>query len=166
MVSQDQVYQLVQVLLQEDLLFHLASNVHKLPFETRKDTQIIISLVLRFKNPGVGSQEPPAIHYIVEKRPELIIALCNGYNQRESAMPCGGILREALKHDVIAALILYDEADAHPEPLDVTRIDTTVVASGRGVFWKFFSWIDAGSFEVSADAFNTFRVSVFRIISM
>jgi len=29
--------------------------------------------------------------------------------------------------------------------------------SGNGVFWEFFEWIDRGSFEVSADAFTTFR---------
>ncbi len=29
--------------------------------------------------------------------------------------------------------------------------------SGQGVFWKFFDFIDKGSFEVGADAFTTFR---------
>jgi len=27
------------------------------------------------------------------------------------------------------------------------------------VFWKFFDWIDKSLFEVSTDAFDTFRVS-------
>ena len=52
-------------------------------------------------------------------------------------MPCGGILREALKYDAIAALLLYDEPMEDGKTLD---------------------WIDKGAFEVSADAFNTFRV--------
>jgi len=37
-------------------------------------------------------------------------------------------------------------------------VDPNVPASGRGVFWKFFEWIDKSAFEVTADAFSTFRV--------
>lgn len=74
-------------------------------------------------------------------------------------MPCGGVLREALKHDSICAIILYDEPmdTGRCRPLDV--VDPNVKATGQGVFWKFFEWIDKGAFEVSADAFATFRVS-------
>lgn len=74
-------------------------------------------------------------------------------------MPCGGILKEALKHDAVTALILYDEPSLHGRPLDLGSIDTDQPASGQGVFWKFFGWIDKSLFEVSTDAFDTFRVS-------
>ncbi|KAL1310804.1 hypothetical protein AAFC00_001044 [Neodothiora populina] len=154
-VSPDQVFQLVQFLLTEDLLRLLAENIHRLPFEARKDTQTIISNVLRFKQPGSDSTEPIALQYIITTRPEIIIALCNGYDRRESAMPCGGILKEALKHDAVTALILYDEPSG--PPLDLGSIDTSQPSSGRGVFWKFFEWIDKSLFEVSTDAFDTFR---------
>ncbi|KAJ9667924.1 Hym1p [Coniosporium apollinis] len=153
-VSPEQVYQLVNLLLQEDLLFLLAKDMHRLPFEARKDTQVIFSNAFRYKHPGNNAAEPLALHHIISNRPEIIIALCNGYERRESAMPCGGVLREALKHDAIAALILYDEPGA---PRDLQAIDPSVPSSGEGVFWKFFEWIDKGAFEVSADAFNTFR---------
>lgn len=71
-------------------------------------------------------------------------------------MPCGGILKEALKHDAVTALILYDEPSG--PPLDLGSIDTSQPSSGQGVFWKFFDWIDKSLFEVSTDAFDTFRV--------
>lgn len=73
-------------------------------------------------------------------------------------MPCGGILREALKYDAIAALLLYDEPMEDGKSVDLANVNPDLPSSGNGVFWKFFSWIDKGAFEVSADAFNTFRV--------
>jgi Mo25-like len=73
-------------------------------------------------------------------------------------MPCGGVLREALKYDAIAALILYDEPSPDGKVRELATVDPAVPSSGEGVFWKFFDWIDKGAFEVSADAFNTFRV--------
>ncbi|CAD0092065.1 unnamed protein product, partial [Aureobasidium vineae] len=161
-VSPDQVFQLVNLLVTEDLLRVLAENIHLLPFESRKDTQTIISNVLRYKQPG--EDQPIALQYIITTRPEVIIALCNGYDRRESAMPCGGILKEALKHDAVTALILYDEPSLHGQPLDLGSIDTDQPASGQGVFWKFFDWIDKSLFEVSTDAFDTFRPMVAKYI--
>jgi len=73
-------------------------------------------------------------------------------------MPCGGVLREALKYDAIAALLLYDEPTADGKTRDLASVNPDLPSSGEGVFWKFFDWIDKGAFEVSADAFNTFRV--------
>ena len=152
--SPDQVHQLVQLLLSEDLLYMLANAIHKIPFEARKDTQFIFSNVFRYKIGGAS--EPLAPQYIVTQRPHIMTALCNGYERRESAMPCGSILREAIKIDAMAALILYDES-ADGKPPNLSEVDTTVKSSGRGVFWRFFDWIVKGSFEVCADAFSTFR---------
>lgn len=157
-VSPDQVFQLVNLLVTEDLLRILAVDIHRLPFEARKDTQAIISNVLRFRQPGSTSTEPIALQYVITSRPEIIIALCKGYDRRESAMPCGGILKEALKHDAVSALILYNEPSHEGQPLDLGSIDTSQPSSGQGVFWQFFEWIDKSMFEVGADAFDTFRV--------
>ncbi|KAF2218459.1 Mo25-like protein [Elsinoe ampelina] len=155
--SPDQVFQLCNLLVKEDLLRLLTENIHRLPFEARKDTQAIVSNVFRFKQPGDTSTEPVALQYVIANRPEIIIALCQGYDKRESAMPCGGILKEALKHDAVTALILYHEPSEDGKPMDLSTIDTSQPASGKGVFWKFFDWIDKSLFEVSTDAFDTFR---------
>jgi calcium binding protein 39 len=152
------VYQLIQLLLSEDLLLLLASNIHKIPFEARKDTQFIFSTAFRYKNPTGDAAEPIALHYVLSTRPQIIIALCNGYDRRESAMPCGGVLREALKFDAVAALILYDEPNPDGTPRNLAEVDTASPSTGNGVFWQFFDWIVKSSFEVCADAFNTFRV--------
>lgn len=85
--------------------------------------------------------------------------LCNGYNHKESALPAGTVLREVLKSDAAAAIILYDDpGEGSSSSKGLSGIQLEVQQSGRGVFWKFFDWIDKGSFEVGADAFTTFRV--------
>ena len=146
-------------MLHEDLLYELAVALHNLPFEARKDTQTIFSHILRFKPPHGNSPDPPVISYIVHNRPEIIIELCRGYEHSQSAMPCGTILREALKFDVIAAIILYDQSKEGEPAIRLTEVQPNVPQRGTGVFWRFFHWIDRGTFELSADAFTTFRVS-------
>jgi calcium binding protein 39 len=146
--------------MNEDILHLLSTNVHKIPFESRKDTQFIFSNALRYKPPNDQHAEPIVVHYLLMNRPEIILALCNGYEKKESAMTCGTILREALKFDAVAALILYDEPNPEGKPRNLADVDTSSPSSGQGVFWKFFDWIVKSSFEVCADAFSTFRVRV------
>jgi calcium binding protein 39 len=155
-VNQESVFQLLSFLIQEDLLYLLANNIHKLPFESRKDAQVIFSTAFRYK--PAGASDPQVLHHIIQYRPVIIISLCKGYDRRESAMPCGGVLREALKYDTIAALLLYDEPTPDGQIRDLAAVNPDIASTGEGVFWKFFDWIDKGAFEVSADAFNTFRV--------
>ncbi|KAM5443889.1 Hym1p [Microsporum ferrugineum] len=171
----DQVQQLVHAALQEDLLFDLARSIPNLPFEARKDTQTIFSHILRFRPdastatptvPNAGgssgsisstSGDPPVISYIVHKRPEILTQLCRGYENNKSAMPCGSILREALKYEVVAGIILYDESGEGERAIRLNEIQPGKKQSGEGLFWSFLSWINQSSFEVSADAFTTFR---------
>ncbi|KXX81633.1 Conidiophore development protein hymA [Madurella mycetomatis] len=155
----EQIYQLVTGVLEEDLLYLLAVNLHRLPFESRKDTQVIFSYIFRFRPPaGPPKPEPLALAWVVEKRPQVLVELCRGYDHKESATPAGTVLREVLKNEAAAAIILYDDGD---EPGSSARgvggINQDRPQTGRGVFWMFFDWIDRGSFEVAADAFTTFR---------
>lgn len=102
-----------------------------------------------------------ALSYAINNRPEVFVELCNGYDHKESATFAGTVLREVLKSDSAAAIILYDdpkEGSTSPRK-GLSGINPELKQSGKGVFWKFFDWIDKGSFEVGADAFTTFRVS-------
>lgn len=159
--SPEQVYQLVNGLIQEDLLYLLAVNLWKLTFEARKDAQVIFSYVLRFRPQSASPKsEPPALAYVINNRPEVLVELCNGYDHKEGATPAGTVLREVLKSEKAAAIILYDDPNENaPGSKGITGINPELKQSGNGVFWKFFKWIDQGTFEVSADAFTTFRVS-------
>jgi calcium binding protein 39 len=149
----ENVGQLVNSIIQEDLLLHLANNLRLLPFEARKDTQTIFTYSLRYKS--THDEIPPAVQYIVESRPEIVIELCKGYSRPESALPCGYILLEALKNEFIAEIIFYDEPD---QGFNLDSVDHNAQSSGDGAFWQFFTWINKGTFEVSTDAFKTFRV--------
>ncbi|KAK5232751.1 Hym1p [Exophiala xenobiotica] len=159
--SPDQVHQLVSCIIQEDILYELARSIRSLPFEARKDAQIIFSHILRWRPNGTPpTTEPSAISYLVLQRPEIIVELCRGYEYPQSAMACGTILRQALQYDTVAAVILYDESQpdsTKDQAVQLKEVDVTKPQSGNGVFWKFFGWINKGSFEVSADAFTTFR---------
>ena len=75
-------------------------------------------------------------------------------------MTCGSILREALKNEEIAIVVLYDEPGIK---LRIDLINDKEPASGEGVLWQFFAWIHHGSFEVNTDAFTTFRVGSFPV---
>jgi len=155
--SPEQVHQLVNCIIQEDILFELARSIRLLPFEARKDAQIIFSHILRFKPPPNTPNETTAINYLVMTRPEIIVELCRGYDDAKSAMPCGTILRQALQHDTVAAVILYDDSCPGEKAVQLNTVDVSRKQSGKGVFWRFFEWINKSSFEVSADAFTTFR---------
>jgi calcium binding protein 39 len=150
-------------MIEEDLLYLLAINLYRLPFDSRKDTQVIFSYVFRFRPPNAPARaEPLALAYVVERRPQVLIELCKGYDHKESAQHAGTVLKELIKSSEAAtAVILHDDGD---EPGSSARgvgaIDKNRKQTGNGIFWSFFDWIDRGSFEVAADAFTTFRVCV------
>jgi calcium binding protein 39 len=158
--SPELVSQIISGMIQEDLIYLLATNLHRLTFESRKDAQSILSHVLRFRPPTVSHKsEPPALTYVINNRPDVLVELCNAYDHKESAIAAGTVLREVLKNDAAAAVILYDDpAIGGIRTIGLNGIRPDAQQSGNGVFWKFFNWIDKGSFEVGADAFNTFRV--------
>lgn len=156
-------------MLEEDLLFELAHSIRGLPFEARKDTQTIFSYVLRFRYPDSPLGEiPPAVAHIVDERPEILVQLIRGYENSSSAGACGSILRELLRYQPVTACILYnDTVGDEPAPpfADVQPMIGTK-QSGDGIFWNLFEYIKMGSFEVSADAFTTLRVSVFALMML
>ena len=49
---------------------------------------------------------------------------------------CGTMLRDSIKYEQLAGVVLNDER-----------------------FWKFFDYVQGGSFDVSSDAFSTFKVT-------
>lgn len=164
----DQIYQLVTSVIEEDLLYHLALHLYRLPFESRKDTQVIFSYIFRFRPAGASPKsDPVALSYVVNQRPQVLIELCRGYDHKESATPAGTVLREVLKVEAAAAVILYDDGEKEgSSAYGLAGIARDKPQGGNGVFWRFFDWIDKSSFEVAADAFTTFRVSSIRSPSL
>lgn len=157
----EQQLQLVTGAIEEDLPLQLATNLWRLPFESRKDTQVILSAIFRFRPANSALKtDPVAMSWVVNHRPQVLIELCKAYEHKESATAAGSVLREMLKHQAAAAVILFDDGEEQGSSFKgIGGIDEDRQQSGNGVFWRFFEWIDKSSFEVAADAFTTFRVS-------
>ena len=62
--------------------------------------------------------------------------MCCRYESSEIALNCGVILRECVRHEPLAKIILYSDQ-----------------------FFNFFSYVEMSTFDVASDAFATFRVS-------
>lgn len=155
--SPDAVHQVVKDMIAENFFILLIRNLHRLQFEARKDSQTVLSAAFRFRPASCLEEETPAVTYVLDRHPETIRALCQGYEHRESAMPCGGVLRELLKNEHVATCVLCDEGIGEEPCISVSDMDVHQRQSGRGIFWQFFAFIENSSFEASTDAFTTFR---------
>ena len=147
-------------MMKTDFLFVLTRSIRYLTFAGRKDAATILSYAFRYRPEKSTEPDSPALAYAIEDRPEIIIELCRGYEHKESFAACGTVLREILKTDTVAVIMLYDESKPGEPAVKGSQVQLDEVQTGEGVFWNFFNWIDKGLFEVSADAFTTFRVSL------
>ncbi|ORX77446.1 Mo25-PA [Anaeromyces robustus] len=127
------ISELVVVLSQEvydyDLLQLLVQNIGKFEFEAKKDVAQIFNNILRRQ---VGTRTP-TVEYIITKE-EIIFQLINGYDNQDIALNCGIMLRECLRHEPLAKIVLYSQH-----------------------FWRFFNYVELSSFDIASDAFVTFK---------
>ncbi|KAM3462849.1 hypothetical protein MY5147_009770 [Beauveria neobassiana] len=64
---------------------------------------------------------------------KVLVELCRAYDHKESATPAGSVLRELLKNEAAAAVILYDDGDAPGSSAKgLNAIDRDRPQSGRG----------------------------------
>ena len=72
-------------------------------------------------------------------RYEISLLLCvslYSYKQPGIALNCGVMLRECIKHEPLASLILHGDT-----------------------FYIFFEYVEMSTFDIASDAFSTFKVS-------
>ena len=72
-------------------------------------------------------------------RYEISLLLCvslYSYNQPGIALNCGVMLRECIKHEPLAKIIIHSEN-----------------------FYSFFEYVEMSTFDIASDAFSTFKVS-------
>ena len=62
------------------------------------------------------------------------------YENPEIALNCGLMLKECIRHEPLAKIVLESED-----------------------FYKFFGYVELSTFDIAADAFATFRVMTFCI---
>ncbi|VDN60398.1 unnamed protein product [Dracunculus medinensis] len=125
----EQVAQLAQETYNANVLPMLIKNLSKLDFESKKDVALIFNNLLRRQ---IGTRSP-TVEYLCA-RPEILIALVHGYEVSEIAVTCGSMLRECVRHEHLAKIILHNP-----------------------VFYNFFQYVEVSTFDIASDAFSTFK---------
>jgi calcium binding protein 39 len=126
------VSQLSQEVYQNDLLQILVQQLGRLEFEAKKDAAQIFNNLLRRT---VGTRAP-TVEYL-STREEVLLQLIQGYEQPEVALNSGLILRECIRHESLSKIILYHQQSQY--------------------FYKFFRFVELPTFDLSSDAFATFK---------
>ncbi|KAG9311419.1 mo25 protein [Chiua virens] len=129
------IAQLAQETYSTDLLLILVQNIARFDFEARKDVVQIFNNLLRRQ---IGARLP-TVEYISARHEEVIFAALAGYSNEDIALNTGMMLREMLRHEQLAKILLHSEQ-----------------------FYSFPNHIEATSFGVSCDAFANLKDTLTR----
>eukprot|EP00730_Choanoeca_flexa_P002095 TRINITY_DN10910_c0_g1_i4.p1 TRINITY_DN10910_c0_g1~~TRINITY_DN10910_c0_g1_i4.p1 ORF type:complete len:324 (+),score=133.94 TRINITY_DN10910_c0_g1_i4:118-1089(+) len=124
--------QLAMEMYNNDLLMGFVMHIKDMDFEGRKDTIKIFNKVLRRQ---VGEDRMPTVDYVIRTKPEILTELCRGYESPDIAMSTGMMLRECIKHEPLAKIVLLSEE----------------------LFYPFFGYVQMSQFDLAADAFASFK---------
>ncbi|CAB3410236.1 unnamed protein product [Caenorhabditis bovis] len=125
----DQIAQLANEVYNANILPMLIKHLSKFEFECKKDVGQIFNNLLRRQ---IGTRSP-TVEYL-GARPEILHQLVNGYTHPEIALTCGSMLRESIRHDNLAKIVLYSD-----------------------IFFKFFVFVQSEVFDIASDAFSSFK---------
>lgn len=140
-VKPHDVEELQRLAYQGDLLMLIVSNLSMMEFETRKDAVQIFNNLLR--RDMDENTEKCAATKVSEGGGAVLATLVEGYNNGDIALNCGSILRECIRHEALAKLLL--ESD---------------------LFWRFFELVEVSDFDVASDAFATFKEALTKHVNI
>lgn len=123
------VAQLAQEVYAHDLLQLLIQHIHRLEFEAKKDVALIFNNLLRRQ---LGARSP-TVEYLCT-REQVLFDLLKGYENQDIALNCGMILRECIKHEALAKILIESPH-----------------------FYDIFDYVERSTFDIASDAFATFR---------
>lgn len=129
---------LLTAILDTELLQLLLARLPVLEFECRKDVSQVFSNLLRrpLEGEGDASITWPAVEWL-ERRPSILHALLQGYAHTEVALNYGVMLRECVRHERLARVLLPSAGD-HP-------------------FYGLFTFVESPFFDVASDAFASLK---------
>ncbi|RXK35187.1 calcium binding protein 39 [Tremella mesenterica] len=127
--SPDIVAQIANEIYAQDLLSLMVIHLAKFEFEARKDVCSIYSALLRRQ---IGSRSP-TVEYI-SSRPDIIFHTLKGYGNAEIALNTGLILKEMVRYEALAHILLYSDQ-----------------------FYTFPNYIENTTFGISCDAFANMK---------
>ncbi|KAG3293090.1 calcium binding protein 39 like [Ictidomys tridecemlineatus] len=123
------VAQLAQELYNSGLLVTLIADLQLIDFEGKKDVTQIFNNILRRQ---IGTRSP-TVEYI-SAHPHILFMLLKGYEAPQIALRCGIMLRECIRHEPLAKIILFSNQ-----------------------FRDFFKYVELSTFDIASDAFATFK---------
>uniref|UniRef100_A0A8C0S517 Calcium binding protein 39 like n=1 Tax=Canis lupus familiaris TaxID=9615 RepID=A0A8C0S517_CANLF len=123
------VAQLAQELYNSGLLVTLIADLQLIDFEGKKDVTQIFNNILRRQ---IGTRSP-TVEYI-SAHPHILFMLLKGYEAPQIALRCGIMLRECIRHEPLAKIILFSSQ-----------------------FRDFFKYVELSTFDIASDAFATFK---------
>uniref|UniRef100_A0A2K5YJ29 Calcium binding protein 39 like n=1 Tax=Mandrillus leucophaeus TaxID=9568 RepID=A0A2K5YJ29_MANLE len=126
------VAQLAQELYNSGLLVTLIADLQLIDFEGKKDVTQIFNNILRRQ---IGTRSP-TVEYI-SAHPHILFMLLKGYEAPQIALRCGIMLRECIRHEPLAKIILFSNQ-----------------------FRDFFKYVELSTFDIASDAFATFKYSL------
>uniref|UniRef100_A0A8C7AW40 Calcium binding protein 39 like n=1 Tax=Neovison vison TaxID=452646 RepID=A0A8C7AW40_NEOVI len=124
------VAQLAQELYNSGLLVTLIADLQLIDFEGKKDVTQIFNNILRRQ---IGTRSP-TVEYI-SAHPHILFMLLKGYEAPQIALRCGIMLRECIRHEPLAKIILFSNQ-----------------------FRDFFKYVELSTFDIASDAFATFKI--------
>ncbi|KAK9818819.1 hypothetical protein WJX74_005590 [Apatococcus lobatus] len=127
--SKEHAIELARQACRSNFLSQVVQKLALLDFESRKDAAQVCGAIVRMDAQG----EYPGVRYIHE-HPDIIPTLFAGYDNPAIALNCGSMLRDCIRDESIARLVLEG-------PL----------------FADFFHKVEVTNFEVASDAFTTFK---------
>ncbi|CAF4123549.1 unnamed protein product [Rotaria socialis] len=123
------VSQLCSGIYSQELMTTMINNLSRVTFEDRKEIVAIFNNLLRRQ---VGAKYPAVDH--IMQRPGILFKLIEGYDNADIALNCGMMLRECIRVQELADIILKS-----PD------------------FYKFFDYVQKSTFDIASDAFATFK---------
>eukprot|EP00052_Salpingoeca_macrocollata_P004996 m.44797 g.44797 ORF g.44797 m.44797 type:complete len:323 (+) comp14594_c0_seq1:106-1074(+) len=112
-----------------DLLRAMVVKLALVDFESKKD---VVSVFSRLVRREVGGRMP-TVEYIGENS-DILVELLNGYKNSDVALHSGQMLRECIKQEPLAKIVLHREE-----------------------FYDLFAYVQVSTFDIASDAFTTFK---------
>jgi len=131
--NKEQGLELAREILKTELLLLLVTNLPMLEFECRKDVSQVFSNLLRKHADG----EHITVSWVTRNE-EVLEAMLTGYEKPKVALNYGIMLRESIRHEALAALLL-------PSPGRATS------------FYKLCEYVESPFFDVASDAFASLK---------
>ncbi|CDF40844.1 unnamed protein product [Chondrus crispus] len=140
-VKPQHVDELVRLACKGDLLTLIVSNLSMMEFETRKDAVQIFNNLLR--RDMEDNPEMSVASKVAEEDGAVLATIVEGYSSGDITLNCGSILRECIRHETLAKLLLESV-----------------------FFWRFFELVELSDFDVASDAFATFKEALTKHVTI